>query len=251
MSIIIGGLVLLFIYLCSMVAFVQWRGDTSIGNFTWGGGVMLVTLYTFFTMGTFLLRQLLLTTMIILWAGRLVVHVYMRYTGKDPRFALWQWHGLKALVINSGWIFGQIGMIAIMSCPMVLVNSSKIPGLTIFDILGIILWTFGFCFEAISDYQLFDFMHNSINTGRVMRFGLWQYSRHPNYFGEVVMWWSVYLIALSVPYGWAAIIAPATITYLLLFVTGIPWVEKALENNYEYQQYKQTTSAFIPWFPKK
>lgn len=94
-------------------------------------------------------------------------------------------------------------------------------------------------------------MRNPVNKGHVMRFGLWRYSRHPNYFGESLMWWGVYCIALSLPYGWTAIITPITITVLLVFVTGIPWIEKTMIGNAEYKEYQRTTSKFIPWFGAK
>lgn len=68
---------------------------------------------------------------------------------------------------------------------------------------------------------------------------------------EIVMWWGIYIIALSVPYGWSTILAPVTITFLLIFITGIPWIEKTMEHNAEYQEYKEKTSMLIPWFTKK
>jgi len=138
-----------------------------------------------------------------------------------------------------------------MSFPAALVNITNVPGLMVIDFCGLVIWIIGFLCEAISDQQLFAFMSNSSNKGKVMRTGLWSYSRHPNYFGEILMWWGIYIIALSVPGGWTAIIAPATITFLLVFITGIPWVEKAMGNNPEYQEYKKRTNMLIPWFPKK
>jgi len=245
------GLILLLVYLCCMVLFAQFKGDTSIVNFTWGGGVMLVALYTFFASSTFLARQIILTTMLILWALRLIVFLFMRYTGKDPRFVLWKWQGLKALVINVVWVFGQTIMIAVMSYPVFLVNTNNhIRGLTWIDFVGGLIWTVGFWYEAMGDYQLFVFMQNLSNKGRVMRFGLWRYCRHPNYFGESLMWWGVGCLALSLPYGWIALAAPVVITFLMVFVTGIPWIEKAMACNPEYQEYQKSTSKFIPWFPK-
>lgn len=245
------GIVLLFIYLVCMVVLVQFKGDTSIANFTWGGGVMLMALYTFFADSSFLSRQILLTSMLTFWALRLIFFVYIRYTGKDPRFATWKWQGFKALIINVTWVFGQTIMIAIMSYPVVLVNTNNhIRGLTWLDSVGFLIWFVGFCYEAVSDYQLFVFMHNPSNKGQVMRFGLWRYSRHPNYFGESLMWCGVFIIALSLPYGWFAIVTPMTITFLLVFVTGIPWIEKVMAENQEYQKYKNATSKFIPWWPK-
>lgn len=244
-----GLIVVLFVYLSCMVLLAQFKGDTSIVNFTWGGGVMLVALYTFFNFSSFLPQQILLTLMLVLWALRLIVFVYMRYSGKDPRFATWKWQGLKALMMNFFWVFGQIIMIAIMSYPVFLVNTNNhIRGLTWLDFAALSIWFFGFCYEAISDYQLFIFMHNPANQGRVMRYGLWKYSRHPNYFGESLMWWGVYGIALSLPCGYLAIVTPIVITFLLVFVTGIPWIEKAMAGNDEYKQYQKTTSSFIPWF---
>lgn len=98
-SVFMAGLMLLFLYLSAMVAVVQFKEDTSIGNFTWGGGVLLVTMFTFFTLSTFAARQILITVMISLWAGRLILHVYKRYTGQDPRFREWEWKGFTALLI--------------------------------------------------------------------------------------------------------------------------------------------------------
>jgi len=234
-----------------MVALVQYKGDTSIANFTWGGGVLLVTLFTFFTMSEYLPRQIIVTIFIVLWAVRLICHVYKRYDGKDPRFASWNWQGFKALIINFVWIFGQSIMIVIMSYPIILINRNQLAGLSLLDYIGCIVWITGFVIESISDHQLFLFKKDPANKGHVMQSGLWHYSRHPNYFGEVVMWWGIFLVALTLPYGWTAIITPVTITFLLLFVTGVPLLEDAMRDNAEYQEYKKNTSMFIPWFPKK
>ena len=213
---------------------------------------MLTALYTLLSSGTFFPRQLLLTAMTLIWGARLALYVYLRYRGSDPRFQTWKHEGgMKALMVNLGYIFGlQALLLLVMSVPVYIVNTMSGPGLTILDLIGFIVWSIGFYFESVSDYQLFKFTSDPGNKGKVMKYGLWRYSRHPNYFGEVTMWWGIYIIALSVPYGWAAVIAPATITFLLLFVTGIPWVEKVFENNPEYQEYKRKTSIFIPWFVK-
>src|SRR3990172_10217888 len=140
MSDIMIGLTLLFTYLSCMVIIVQYKGDTSIANFTWGGGVMLVAIYTFFVTSSFLTQQIMLTSLIIAWAMRLIIHIYMRYTGKDPRFSLWKWQGLKAFFINILWIFGQTIIIAIMSYPVILVNTYNSPrDISMFDIMGLII----------------------------------------------------------------------------------------------------------------
>jgi steroid 5-alpha reductase family enzyme len=86
---------------------------------------------------------------------------------------------------------------------------------------------------------------------KIINRGLWRYSRHPNYFGEVTMWWGLYILALSVPRGWISIIGPLTITSIILFVSGIPMTENLMENNPAFADYKKRSSIFIPWFPKK
>lgn len=248
---IIPGIIGICIYLLIMLAIVQCKHDTSIANFVWGGGVLLIALYTFFKGNIHATRHILATALIILWAGRLALYVYLRYKGNDPRYQNWKHRGVKALCINFGYIFSlQTMLLCIMAVPIILINISPNSPLTRLDYWGIALWLVGYYFEAVSDYQMFVFMRNSSNKGKVLQTGLWAYSRHPNYFGEVVMWWGVFLIALNVPNGFYAIVAPVTITFLLLFVTGIPWIEKAMAKNAAYQEYTRHTSIFIPWFPQ-
>jgi steroid 5-alpha reductase family enzyme len=125
-------------------------------------------------------------------------------------------------------------------------------GLTGLDLLGILVWGAGFTFEAVADWQLARFKADPANRGRVMDQGLWAYSRHPNYFGESLIWWGLFLIALATPYGWWALISPVVITFLLLKVSGVVLLEKDIaERRPDYREYLETTSAFIPWFPKK
>lgn len=239
---------LIIIYFAIMVIVVQIKQDTSIANAVWSGGCLLIALYTFFMHSPYIARHILLTSLIGLWSSRLLLYVYLRYRGDDPRFQSWKQSGLTALIMNIAYIFGgQALFMTVMSVPTMIINMSNVPGLNYLDFFGIAVWIVGYYFESVSDYQLFVFTRNPAHKGHVMRYGLWRYSRHPNYFGEVTMWWGIFLIALSVPYGTYSIITPATITFLLLFVTGIPWIEKAMENNPEYQEYKRTTSAFIPW----
>ena len=124
---------------------------------------------------------------------------------------------------------------------------ARMPGS---DVLGVAVWLFGFYFEAVGDAELSRFIKNPVNKGKLLQSGLWSLTRHPNYFGEVAQWWGLWLVALSVPNGWLGIIGPITITFLILKVSGIPMLEKKMEENPDFAEYKRKTSVFIPLLRK-
>ena len=124
--------------------------------------------------------------------------------------------------------------------------------LTGLDALGSVVWATGFIFESVADWQLAQFKSDPANKGRIMDRGLWAYTRHPNYFGEFLVWWGVFLITLSTPNSWWTILSPVIITAVLLKMTGIPLTEKTLvEKRPGYSDYIKRTSAFVPWWPAK
>ena len=111
-------------------------------------------------------------------------------------------------------------LLFIIVLPVLVINSNDGGSLGILDFIGLAVWLFGFYFEAIGDAQLARFMKNPANKGKLIQSGLWAYTRHPNYFGEVALWWGIWLIALAVPNGVFAIVGPLTITFLILYVSG-------------------------------
>jgi steroid 5-alpha reductase family enzyme len=117
-------------------------------------------------------------------------------------------------------------LLFILAYGVLLVNASAARGLRALDFVGTAVWISGFIFEAVGDAQLERFKKTPENAGKTMTSGLWRYTRHPNYFGEAVMWWGIYLIALSVPTGWTALVSPLLITFLLLRVSGVTMLEK-------------------------
>ena len=108
----------------------------------------------------------------------------------------------------------------------------------------------GFGFEAIGDWQLSNFLKNRKRSNQIMQYGLWRYTRHPNYFGEISQWWGIWLIVVTLDYGWLATISPLVITFLLLKVSGITMLERKYKKNKEFQKYKKRTSALIPMPPR-
>ena len=141
-------------------------------------------------------------------------------------------------------------LLFLIVCPVLLINKSINTDFNYFDLLGVAVWLLGFIFESVGDAQLARFIKDPANKGNLIQTGLWRCTRHPNYFGEVTMWWGIWLVALSVPYGLLGIIGPLTITVLILKISGIPMLEKKMTLNPDFAAYKKRTSVFIPWFPK-
>ncbi len=117
-----------------------------------------------------------------------------------------------------------------------------------FDFLGASLFVLGFIFETVADAQLTIFKKSPANRGRVMNQGLWAYSRHPNYFGETLVWWGIYCIAITLPMAWMTTISPMLITFLLTNVSGVPMLERLLESKgSEFKDYVVSTPSFLPF----
>jgi steroid 5-alpha reductase family enzyme len=134
--------------------------------------------------------------------------------------------------------------------PVLLVNFQPSRSFSILDAAGLAVWALGFLFEALGDWQLAAFVADPANAGKLMQDGLWRYTRHPNYFGEVTQWWGLWLLALNVPYGWVTIIGPLTITVLILKVSGIPLLETKMAKHPDFSSYARKTSVFFPWIPR-
>jgi steroid 5-alpha reductase family enzyme len=114
-----------------------------------------------------------------------------------------------------------------------------------------LIWAIGFFFEAVGDWQLVRFKADPANKGKLLTNGVWRYSRHPNYFGDAAQWWGFYLIAATAG-GYWTVFSPVLMTTLLVRVSGVALLEKTLkETKAGYREYVETTSAFVPWFPRK
>jgi steroid 5-alpha reductase family enzyme len=244
--------VLVYMVIWFLVSLALRRND--VADVAWGGGFIVAALTTLVSGDGMTPRALLVTALVIAWGLRLSLHIGLRNRGKgeDPRYRKWreEW-GRYATVRSFFQIFILQGvLLLVISLPVIRVITAPDTSLTLMDFLGSVVWLTGFLFETISDWQLLQYKKDPAHKGKVITTGLWRYTRHPNYFGEVTLWWGIYIIALNVPGGWMTVIGPLTITFLILKVSGIPMLEKKYEGNAEFEEYKKRTSAFFPMSPK-
>jgi len=230
--------------------------DNSIVDVAYGLTATLTCWVAFAVAGDFHARPLLLLSLVTLWGGRLAIHIGLRKKGEgaeDFRYRQWRQQWGKTFVWRS---FLQIFMlqgavIYVIVLPVLLAIHNPGGELGLLDFAGLLVWLFGFTFDAVGDWQLLRFKGDPANRGRIMGSGLWRYSRHPNYFGEAVLWWGPFLIALGAPWGGLALLSPLLIDFLLLKVSGIPMLEAKYEGNPEFLRYREQTNAFVPWFPRQ
>jgi len=245
---------IIFIHMTIFYAISLIKKDSSIVDIGWGLGFIFVAIISFIIGGNLFPKQIIITSLVFLWGMRLAIYIFFRNKGKaeDWRYKKWRDDWGKNFAIRAYFqIFMLQGLFMfIISVPIVLVNSNEIETFKLFDIVGSLIWIIGFIFEALGDYQLSQFKKDPDNKGKIMKKGVWKYTRHPNYFGEVTMWWGIFIIALPLTNGIFTIISPILITFLLLKVSGIPLLEKKYKDNKEYQEYKKMTNAFFPFFPK-
>ena len=231
--------------------------NVTIVDSLWGLGFVLIAWMTYFGPNGFWGRKLLLAILVTMWGLRLTAYLSWRNWGKgeDPRYGGWRKKsGDRFWIVSLFKVFLlQALFLWIIALALQIGQLSTTPAaLTWLDLLGTIVWMAGFIFESVGDWQLARFKSDPANKGRVMDRGLWAYTRHPNYFGEFLVWWGVFLVTLSTPNSWWTILSPLIVTAVLLKMTGIALTEKALvENRPGYRDYIKRTSAFVPWWPAK
>lgn len=231
--------------------------DASIIDIFWAPGFAILAWYYFsITSDASNIRNLILCSLVTIWAVRLGGYIFMRNhgNGEDFRYQVWRKEGGK----NYWWIsylrvFLLQGLLLwIVGSVLLVAQSSGEIALQPLDYVGIVLWAIGFLFEAVGDYQLSNFKKNPANKGKVMDTGLWRYTRHPNYFGNAVMWWGFFLFALSTEGGWIYVFSPVLMTFLLVRVSGAAMLESTLKKTKpKYKDYIEKTPVFFPWFPKQ
>lgn len=247
---ILGIILFVYMNLWFILSLVKKRND--IADIAWGLGFVLIA-WSSFIFGSHDLKPAIVNILVTVWGLRLALHIYKRNKNKpeDSRYVEWrnQWKNFYLRSYLQVFMLQGLFLFLIIQ-PVILVNLSEKLSFGATEIFGILVWFIGLYFETVADNQLKEFISDPINKGHVMDKGLWKYSRHPNYFGEVVMWWGLFLVAIPSSYGLLTIVGPITITLLILFVSGVPLLEKKYAERPEYEEYKRKTSIFIPLPPK-
>jgi steroid 5-alpha reductase family enzyme len=232
------------------------REDASIADRFWGLGFVVLAGWYASRGDGWTGRSILLLGLTAVWGLRLSLHIHVRNRGKpeDPRYARWReetgdswwWRSLFKVFLL------QAVILWIVAAPLLAGLDGPTPDhFTLLDGIGSVLWLIGFVFEAVGDAQLAAFKRDPANRDRVLSTGLWCYTRHPNYFGDAVVWWGLFTIAASTPAGLWTAFGPALMTFLLARISGVPMLESRLrETRPGYAEYVERTSAFVPWPPK-
>jgi len=199
-------------------------------------------------------HSLLIAILVTIWGLRLSYHLYTRNQGRpdDRRYrelsAKWQGSFWRRAYVSIFLLQG--GLIWLISLPVMVATGPQLLSGNLQTLAGVWVWAVGFVFEALSDYQLSEYLKQP-KRPKVLETGVWRYSRHPNYFGELAQWWGIALIALQSSYGWLGLLGPVTLTILIVFISGIPPIERRRSKDPAYRAYQKRTNMLVPWPPKE
>lgn len=253
MSVYINLVIILFVYMNIWFAISVFKKRNDVADIAWGLGFVLLVWSAFLLADIFSWQAIIVNTLVTIWGLRLAYHIYKRNHGKpeDYRYMEWrkQWGRLFFLRSYAQVFMLQGAFLFLIVLPALYINLHSIPW-SVFSVVGVVLWGVGFFFEAMGDYQLSVFVRNPNNKGKILQSGLWRYTRHPNYFGEVTQWWGIFVMTLSMPGSIVTIIGPITISVLILYVSGVPMLERKYAGNPDFEAYKKRTSKFFPLPPK-
>lgn len=223
-----------------------------VADFAWGLGFVLLAWVLFLSRPSIQLS--LAVVLVTIWGVRLAVHIFIRNSKKDEdyRYSQWRKEWGKWFVVRSFLqVFMLQGLLLVfISAPVIVMSINGSDSLSIINLIGLLIWAIGFFFEAVGDYELSQFIKKPGSKGKIMQEGLWRYTRHPNYFGEVTQWWGIWLVSFGSPSFLWGVIGPLTISILILKVSGIPLLERKYKGNAQFEEYAKHTSKFFP-LPRK
>lgn len=220
----------------------------------WAIGFVLMAWFSLLFGDRFLLRPVALTAMVTIWGLRLSGYLAWRNLGKaeDYRYAaMRQNHGSRFAIVSLFTVFGLQGALIWIIAMPIQIGILSSGDWQAWRWLGVAVWMTGLLFESVGDFQLAAFKADPANRGQVMNRGLWRLTRHPNYFGDFLVWWGLYLVAAEKESWWWTIVAPALMSFLLIRVSGVRLLESSLRHRISgYEEYVARTSSFLPWPPR-
>ena len=228
--------------------------NAAIVDVGWTFGLLTCAIVYVITGGGDSWRNAILVLMVGVWAFRLGGYLFFTRVWRQPEEGRYQqirrdWK--TNINLKFFFFFEFQGLLdVVLSLPFLLASVNTRPQISTIEYIGLLLWAGAIAGEAVADAQLNAFKADPLHRGKTCRVGMWNYSRHPNYFFEWFIWVSWLIFALGSLHGWIAVICPALMLYFLFKVTGIPATEaQALRSRGDdYRQYQQTTSVFVPWF---
>jgi steroid 5-alpha reductase family enzyme len=229
--------------------------NASIVDPFWGFGYVLAGTFYYFMSDGLDTRKTILLILVIIWGMRLSIFLGWRNFGKGEDFRYQKFR--KDYGEKRYWWFSFFQVFLLQGVLMWIVSVTLLGGqfyqnnLNVIDFIALVVWTIGFVFEAGGDFQMAKFKANPSNKGKVMDKGFWKYTRHPNYFGDAMVWWAFGLFSVAAG-SYLPLIGSLVMTILLLKVSGVSLLERTLKDTKpQYKEYMTKTSSFVPWFPKK
>lgn len=232
--------------------------NAGVVDIFWAFNFLVIAIVIWFLADGFETRKIIVCVLTALWSIRLGIYLLIRVGShldeEEGRYKQlrkeWAPHpNFKFFIFFQMQALSNI----FLAIPFFIIAFNPRPQLSILEFIGAAMWLLSITGEGVSDWQLKQFKKNPANKGKVCQYGLWNYSRHPNYFFQLMIWISVFVFAASSPYGWISLVCPLVIGLLIFKVTGIPMTEEqSIRSRGElYKEYQRTTSVFIPWFKKK
>lgn len=255
-AVLVTTLVATSIFMVGVWLLSLWLSDASVVDVFWSLGFILVGATALAMADAPPVRAWLLLALVVVWGLRLSIYLAVRSIGRgeDYRYrAMRTTHGPRFPIVSLGTVFLlQAGLVWVVSLPLQAVPVAGVDRpLGGLDALGVVLWVIGLGIEWTADVQLARFKRDPSSAGRVLDRGVWRYSRHPNYFGECVLWWGFGAFGAAAG-AWWTLIGPVVMTVLLLKVSGVAMLERTIaERRPAYRDYIRRTSAFVPWLPRE
>ncbi|HEY5442103.1 MAG TPA: DUF1295 domain-containing protein [Candidatus Saccharimonadales bacterium] len=241
----------LLIYMTLGYALARTRRRMDTVDTAWGLGFVLIAWLVEVRASS--PHSLVIALLVSVWGFRLSTHIWRRNRarGDDPRYRELsdKWRSNFWLRAYFSIFLVQGTLVWIICLPVMMASQRQLSGLGWLTVTGSLVWLVGFVIEAFADRQLASFMLDKQHP-KVLQTGLWHYSRHPNYFGELAQWWGIGLIVLQVSWGWIGLAGPLMLSVLIIFVSGIPPIERRRQKDAEYRAYQRRTSPLVPLPPR-